>query len=293
MDAATFMQRATWEFNDADFGGPMEPYFDGRLISPGAPEAAAAVAAGLVEVRPRLRPTPGCEGYLALTAAGHAHGIPSVPTAPQVVQVLARHLEAQGVASLRFIRYTPRSGAARRAIAEGADPVPLLMDTDEYGAFSSAPIGHAVVGSPATEETVRAQYDLDPGEALALTTTLSMRPGMVRHLMMLDFAESTSPLATALLRASILHAGWSGYLLASGASYHFLGSDALEVGEWRRQMARAMLIPGLDGRNAIDVRFMAHTLANDRGGLRITRAAQKSVLPHLIERFGSAPAVGA
>lgn len=214
-------------------------------------------------------------------------------TAPQVVQVLARHLARQGVTDLRFIRYTPRSGAARRAIAEGADPVPLLMDTDEYGTFTSAPIGHAVAGSPATEATLRAQYDLDPGEALALTTTLGMRPGMVRHLMMLDFAEPTSPLATALLRASILHAGWSGYLLASGASYHFLGSDALEVGEWRRQMARAMLIPGLDGRNAIDVRYMAHTLSNDRGGLRITRGAQKSMLPILIERFGGAPAVGA
>jgi hypothetical protein len=215
-------------------------------------------------------------------------------TAPQVVQVLARHLAAQGVTALQFIRYTPRSGAARRAIAEGADPVPLLMDTEEYGTFASAQIGYAVDGSPATEATLRDQYLLAPDEALALTTTLGMLPRMIfRHLMMLDFAEPTSPLATALLRASILHAGWSGYLLASGASYHFLGSDALEVGEWRRQMSRAMLIPGLEGRNAIDVRYMAHTLSNDRGGLRITRGAQKSMLPILIERFGGAPAVGA
>jgi hypothetical protein len=217
----------------------------------------------------------------------------TVPTAPQVVQVLARHLAAQGVTDLRFIRYTPRSGAARRAIAEGANPVPLLMDTDEYGVFTVAPIGHAVVGSPATEATLRDQYDLDPGEALALTTTLGLRYGEVRHLMMLDFAEPTSEEATRLLISAINHAGWSGYLLASGASYHFLGSDSLDLDTWRRQMSRAMLIPGLEGRNAIDVRYMAHTLANDRGGLRITRGAQKSMLPVLIERFGGAPAIGA
>jgi len=214
------------------------------------------------------------------------------PKAPQVVQVLAAHLEAQGVTDLRYIRYTPRSGAARRAIAEGADPVPLLMDTDEYGVFSVAPIRHALVGPPATEETVRAQYDLDPAEALALTTTLGMRSGMVRHLVMLDFSEPLAEEATRLLISAITQAGWSGYLLASGASYHFLGSDALELGEWHRQMSFAMLTPGLEGRNAIDVRYMAHTLFNNRGGLRITRGAQKGMVPHLLASFGSAPAVG-
>jgi len=297
MDASTLLQRVTWEFNEADFGGPMEPYLDGRLITPEAAEAADALRQGLVKLRPHVRPVAGVTHYLVLTAEGRRRRAElaqaTVPTAPRVVQVLAGHLAAQGIASVRFIRYTPRSGAARRAIAEGADPVPLLMDTDEYGVFSEAPVRHALVGSPATEETVRAQYDLDPGEALALTTSLGVRPGMVRHLMMLDFREPVSPEATALLRASILHADWSGYLLASGASYHFLGSEPMELEQWRREMARAMLTPGPDGRNAIDVRYMAHTLANDRGGLRITRGAQKSTRPYLLERFGTAPAVPA
>lgn len=163
-----------------------------------------------------------------------------------------------------FVRYRPQSGAARRAIAGGADPVPLLTDIQRYGGMATVAV-EDVAGFLAMPEA--------PEEVTALCSPL---PGTGRQRLLLDFSAPISDRNEDELCRYVRHCGWKGWLLVSGASYHFIGRDPMPLNAWRRAMARALLIPG------IDHRFMGHALHNEEGAVRLTTCPVKPHTPYVI-----------
>lgn len=168
-------------------------------------------------------------------------------------------------------RYRPQSGAARRAIAAGADPAPLLLDVALAGEF------HFVGAEHLSEIVTRFQCREDEVLALCSRVATDQHGG---HLLLLDFAVPPSNEAQAEIERMIGHCDWRGWLLMSGASYHFIGSELFHTTDWRRQMARALLIPG------IDHRCSAHALWNGFGGIRVTTCPMKPTLPYVVAEFG-------
>lgn len=163
------------------------------------------------------------------------------------------------------IYYQPRSGAVARARAAGLPLAPILLDVSP-----DAPEGRV----PAHEVALfMGRLELDPGEVVGLGSRLWWGGG---DLLLLDFAVPPSPAAQAELVECIQHAGWSGWLLESGVSYHFIGRTVMGPAVWRREMARALLIPG------IDVRYMGHALHREMGAVRLTACPLKPTVPFVV-----------
>lgn len=192
--------------------------------------------------------------------------------ARDVIDALSRSPQ---IAGLTFNLYAPRSGRARAAIARGEDPAVWLLDVATYGDYRQL----------ATEEvsgwlmTMGLSMD-STRQALALGSQVRLADGRPANLLLLDFTVPPSPAAQAEIVHMLKHCGWRGWLLMSGASYHFVGADPMLLDDWRRAMARAQLIPG------IDVRYMAHSLYNDQGGIRFTVCPVKPLMPYVVAELG-------
>ena len=171
---------------------------------------------------------------------------------------------------LHFRRYGYQVAHGARAVALGADRVGELLDTGSRDVAVHRLAAEAV-----------ATYDLVPGdnECIALSSLVETAHGP-RHLLLLDFACEPSPEAQADLLAFLERAGWRGWLLMSGASYHFVGLDLLPFETWARAMGKALLIPG------IDVRYIGHRLAGGMGGLRVTAHPRKPTVPFVVATVG-------
>lgn len=188
-----------------------------------------------------------------------------------VLDLLPALAELPGVRFLNFRRYGYQAAHGARAAALGADRVGELLDT---GSRDIAV--HRVAA-----QSLHDGFDLAPGpdECIALSSLVETVHGP-RHLLLLDFACPPSPAAQADLISFLERAGWRGWLLMSGASYHFVGIDLLTVETWTRAMGKALLIPG------IDVRYIGHRLAGGMGGLRITAHPRKPTVPFVVATVG-------
>lgn len=113
-------------------------------------------------------------------------------------------------------------------------------------------------------------------QVLALNSSMIRSGGNGAELLLLDFAVPVSPEAQAELLHMLTHCGWAGWLLVSGASYHFIGREPMSLERWRRAMARALLIPG------IDYRCTGHALYGDRGAVRLTTCPAKPTEPYVV-----------
>ena len=179
------------------------------------------------------------------------------------------------IAGLTFNLYAPRSGRARAAIARGEDAAVWLLDVATYGDYRQV----ATAELPGWLTIMGLSMD-STRQALALGSQVRLADGRPANLLLLDFTVPPSPAAQAELVHMIGHCGWRGWLLMSGASYHFIGADPMPLEDWRRAMARAQLIPG------IDVRYMAHSLYNDQGGIRFTVCPVKPLMPYVVAELG-------
>jgi hypothetical protein len=116
------------------------------------------------------------------------------------------------------------------------------------------------------------------GSVLAICSKCTDRDGREMHIPLLDLACPQSPENEQVVGAAlgILHAP-GGMVLDSGRSYHFYGNALLGVDEWRRFMARALLLHPF-----IDSRYVAHRLLAGQAVLRISTCASKPVEPRLV-----------
>lgn len=190
-------------------------------------------------------------------------------TAVDIVRFLARQ---PAFWALSFEIYAPRSGSARQAIAAGADPAPLLLDVGHYGL--------TLIRSRSEVDGFLDGHRPLAGEVLALNSSVLCSGGASAHLLLLDFAVPVSPEAQAELVHMLTFCGWLGWLLVSGASYHFIGREPMPLDDWRRAMARALLIPG------IDYRCTGHALHGERGAVRLTTCPAKPTEPHVVAALG-------
>lgn len=179
-----------------------------------------------------------------------------------VVGALADAMPTQ---RFEMVFYTPRSGAVQRARDAGQPLAPVLLDVSP-----DAPAG-LVQGCYMREFLAR--LELDPGQVVALGSRLLLG---AQHLLLLDFAIPCSTQAQDELVGYLQECGWRGWLLESGASYHFIGATPMDPPAWRREMARALLIPG------IDVRYMGHSLHREQGAVRLTACPLKPTVPFVV-----------
>ena len=115
------------------------------------------------------------------------------------------------------------------------------------------------------------------GCVLALGSRVLIPDRHSARLLLLDFAVPCSPEAQTETAACLRACGWRGWLLCSGASYHFIGRDLMGFGEWTKAMAQALLIPG------IDVRYMGHSLHRSSGAMRLTTCPLKPTESYVVE----------
>ena len=194
-----------------------------------------------------------------------------ISTAPTTIQDLVGVIASSpGVCFLHFRRYGLQAAHGDRAAALGADRVGELLSTGGRDvAVHRVPV----------QDLARCLPQPASDQCIALSSLVETVQGP-RHLLLLDFAVPPSPEAHADLVAFLERASWRGWLLVSGASYHFVGCELLTVEAWTRAMGLALLIPG------VDVRYIGHRLAGGMGGLRLTAHPRKPTIPFVVATVG-------
>jgi hypothetical protein len=114
---------------------------------------------------------------------------------------------------------------------------------------------------------------------LALTSSVQMRDGSVRHLPLLDFHTAYSEHTTCLIAEVISLLGASGSLLRSGKSYHFYGDALLTSDEMIAFLGKALLFEPI-----VDRAWIAHQLIEGRCALRISPREEYGGVPAFVRR---------
>lgn len=111
-----------------------------------------------------------------------------------------------------------------------------------------------------------------------LNSRVKLYDGTVRHLAMLDFSISVSIEHTEEVKDALAHLGLKhGYILDSGSSYHFIGTDFFSYSDYMKLLHYAFLLsPITDGR------WIAHQLIEESCNLRI--GEKNGFTPTLIEK---------
>lgn len=179
-----------------------------------------------------------------------------------------------GLTAMHLLTYEPSPGLrdrlartspgdprhrARQALRHRPDPRPTAV----------APSAMTV---PALASRLRR---MPPHRALALCSHVVVR-GRRRHIAMVDLQGRAHPSKERFIIEAMREAGLRrGALLVTGRSYHAYGLDLLTDEEWRRFLARCLLLP------VVDSRHVAHRLLEGRSNLRISTSALKPELPRI------------
>lgn len=189
-------------------------------------------------------------------------------TALQIVTALADRHGGRFV----FARYTPAaSGASRARALIGDDRRRALLTSadDSYFEVEASRIRRwgslAAIRRPATS-----------AETIALCSSVGSR-----RLLLLDFSAPVTDTNTAEILACARLLGWSGWLLASGSSYHWIGAELFSVSAWQAEMATVLLLPV-----QIDVRYMGHSMRRGLGAVRLFSCDAKPFEPTVIGSVG-------
>ena len=119
------------------------------------------------------------------------------------------------------------------------------------------------------------------GFALAFSSHVALRDGTEAHIPMMDFRCNPSPQNSLIVKKALTAMGeHSGVLINSGRSYHFYGLRLLSQQEWVRFLAMGILFSPV-----VDVRYIAHRLADGACRLRVSLGPDKPTLPHVGEVF--------
>jgi hypothetical protein len=228
-----------------------------------------------------------------------------------IVELLSPMTEVQSVS---FVIYRPAPGLDHR-LALHADPsAPIRHVAKELNESWGVPFWDAVLSvamksdqipdayvdlailhdkSP-DERTVEYKRDdlsvaniesmlrlTSPSEAVALSSKVRLDSGKIAHIPMMDFRCQYTEHNTQILRRALLALGQErGLLVESGRSYHFYGADLLSPENWVRFLALSILFSPV-----VDVRYVAHRLADGACRLRITPGPGKEFTPVVREVF--------
>lgn len=112
-----------------------------------------------------------------------------------------------------------------------------------------------------------------------LNSQVKLRDGSFAHLPLMDFLCEVNDRNTeeAEVALNALKIG-KGYLMNSGSSYHFIGSNPIIEQDYFALMHRALLLSPLT-----DGRWIAHQLINGTSNLRM--GEKEGVIPQLIKKI--------
>lgn len=123
--------------------------------------------------------------------------------------------------------------------------------------------------------------DLQADTALAFSSKVKLRDGRSAHIPLLDFRCAPSATNSRIVRRALKAMGQtSGLLAESGRSYHFYGFQLQSTEEWVQFLAMAILFSPI-----VDVRYIAHRLADGACRLRISSSRSKALMPVVSEVF--------
>lgn len=114
-------------------------------------------------------------------------------------------------------------------------------------------------------------------EGFFLNSRVRLYDGAEAHIILLDFSIPVSVEHAAVVKESLLRLGIThGYILDSGSSYHYIGSDIVSYSDYKRLLCYAYLLsPITDGR------WIAHQLIEGSCNLRV--GEKEGHIPTLVE----------
>lgn len=125
--------------------------------------------------------------------------------------------------------------------------------------------------------TAKAQ-SLRSEQVLALSSKVECMDGDFMHLPMLDFHCKSGVANDQRVKQIVNALGLKGYILHSGQSYHFYGTDLIETEALVTTLAYALLFAPI-----IDRAWIAHQLIERACGLRISSGKSYSTAPNVID----------
>lgn len=168
--------------------------------------------------------------------------------------------------------------------AFGVTPVPVKILQEALHHQSLAQHCRAV-----KRENLTAQYLRDLATAvpstrmLAMSSSLKLTDGSIRHLPMLDFHCPATPENLSLVGEVIKRlAIGDGFILESNKSYHFYGWKLLSANELERFLGRALLFAPV-----VDRAWIAHQLIESACALRISANRGKGTWPFVVAHIVS------
>lgn len=128
---------------------------------------------------------------------------------------------------------------------------------------------------------VLARHDVIPeNEILALSSRLVLASGAEAHLPMLDYRVPITRENAGLILDQLKAMQASGWLFASGRSYHFLGDSLLDgAAGLAHFLGQALLFSPI-----VDGRWLAHQLIEGACALRVSSGDKSQVVPMLVAR---------
>jgi len=122
-----------------------------------------------------------------------------------------------------------------------------------------------------------------PTRMLAMSSSLKLADGSIRHLPMLDFhcpasSENLSLVGEVVRKLAV----GNGFVLKSNKSYHFYGRELLTANELKRFLGRALLFAPV-----VDRAWIAHQLIESACALRISANRGEGTWPFVVVHVAS------
>lgn len=169
------------------------------------------------------------------------------------------------IESFNFLTYRPRKpdpSALEDKIVTGPDDIPLELSREE---ILSNELDHLI-------------EKLSPDISLGVNSNVIFPDGREGQIPMMDFKCEMSEENTALIKKLMGVIGCSGFLLTSGASYHFIGNEIFEDHRKWEQFLGTCLLSGM-----AHERYIGHVLDAGFNTLRIGVTEAHPVEPKVID----------
>jgi hypothetical protein len=114
----------------------------------------------------------------------------------------------------------------------------------------------------------------DPSSIIGIESRVRLSDGTQAHIPMLDFHCKEGKPALAAVEAIIASLGVSGFVLASGRSYHFVGDTLINDDEWMSFLGKAILLAPF-----IDRAWVGHQLLQRTCVLRVNSGPKYETPP--------------
>lgn len=193
--------------------------------------------------------------------------------------------EVRSLRQLSLFVYTPSPAFEDRAHSLQQEG-PSILDRVAQEAVRHVPLdGRRIVLPRARvgrEALGRLADPLSPQKVLGVRSRISAAGQPARHLPMMDFKISPSPLGLVQVHAALRSLGEErGVLLESGQSYHYYGFRPLNRDRWLAFLGRCLLLAPLT-----DARYIAHRLLAGECTLRLTASERKPKVPRVVAMLG-------